>query len=320
MVSETESEITLDQAIASWLPMIDAELHGVPIPDRCMRACFLFMKSAVIEVNGDDKAAFFAKPWFKAVYQTILAWYRKRYGEALKRSPAHIVGACEFLGTIFELQIPRTLSEVETENETAWLIFPNGVWDGESVSSWIVRPPNLHSLDADECQVFLQQVEIVGCQLRNTCVNLMETDDDDITDGLVKMVPSHLAIAASHLIERPAHNLSLACWEAHQAVEKILKALMRQQFGNHLPSHSLKVLRDRLVKSELSLPDDAILSRVPDGKILLSIRAGEAQTNIEQAYDIYRACLEMTDLCARGIKRKYDFHNFRLLLRKPDCI
>lgn len=317
MTSEVDPQPTLQQVIDSWLPAIDARLRGVRIPDRCLPAAQLFMECAVVEVNGEDKADFFGKSWFKPVYQAILTWYREHYGEALNRPPSHVIGACEFSGTIFELQVPRTLSKVETEGETAWLIFPNELLDGESASDWIVRPPNLALLADDERQSFLKQVEVVGCQLRNIFINLMESDDDRTTNELIKMVPSHLTNAASHLFEHPAHNLSLACWEAHQAVEKVLKVLARQQSSHHRFSHSLKRLRDDLIETGLALPDDAGLSRMPNENQLIAMRAGEAQTNLEQSYDIYRTCLEMTDVCTKGVKRKFHFHNFRLLLRKP---
>lgn len=316
-MSEIEPAPTLDQVVDSWLPAIDAELRSVAIPERCMRAAQLFMEHVVLEVHGDDKADFFSKSWFKPVYQAILAWYRKHYGEALGRRPSYLVGACEFQGAVFELQIPRTLSKVEKEDETAWLIFPNGLFDGELASEWIVRPPNLALLDAEDRQSLLQEVEVIGSQLRSISIHLMESEEDGITNELIKMTLPHLAIAASHLFEQSARNPSLACWESHQAIEKILKVLARQQHGAHRFSHDLKVLRDDLAKSGLTLPNDALLSRVPNEKSIVAIRAGETPTSLEQAYQVYRACLEMTDLCARGRKRKYHMHNFRLLIRKP---
>jgi HEPN domain-containing protein len=319
-MSQSEPTSTIDQAINSWLPAIDAELHGVPVPERCMRAAFMFMESIVLEVQGDNKADFFTKPWFKPIYQAILAWYRKHYGEAAKRRPNHLIGACDFLGAVFELLVPRTLSQVETEGEAAWLIFPNGLGESELASNWIARPPNLALLETEDRNVLLRDVEKVGCQLRTIFVNLMERDDDDVTNQLIRMVLPHLFGAASHLVEQPARNLALACWDAQQAVEKVLKALARQQFGNHRHIHDVNLLRDDVARSGLALPDNALLDSVPNDKRIVAIRAGEARIDLAEAYKIYRACLEATALCTAVAKRKYYFNNFRLLLRKPAFI
>jgi|APThiThiocy_cv2_1041547.scaffolds.fasta_scaffold61075_1 HEPN domain-containing protein len=316
----SQAELTIDQVIGSWLPAIDAELHGTPIPDRCMPAAFIFMERIVLEVRGDDKADFFTKPWFKPIYQSIVAWYRKHYGAAFDRRPNDLRGACDFLGAIFELRVPRTLSRVETEDETAWLIFPEGLWESELSSDWIARPPNLALLDVKDRDSLLQDVTIVGCQLRTIFVNLMERNSDEVMHELIRMVLPHLSGAAASLVEQPAHNLGLACWDAHQAVEKILKALSRQQFGNHRHTHNIKRLRDDVARSGLALPDDALLNCIPNDRRIVAIRSGESRVGCPEAYQIYRSCLEATAICAAAITRKYPFHDFQLLLRKPSFI
>lgn len=319
-MSQLEPVQTIEEVIDLWLPAIDGELHGTPIPDRCLPAAFMFMESIVLEVEGDDKADFFSKPWFRPIYQGIVSWYRKHYADAVDRQPDPLIGACKLLGAVFELHVPRTLSEVETEDETAWLIFPEGLGEREFASDWILRPPNLTLLDAEHRNALLQDLEKVGCQLRSIFVNLMERDADEVTRELIRMVLPHLCGAATHLVEHPTRNLGLACWDAHQAVEKMLKALCRQQFGNHRHTHDVRRLRDDLVLGGPALVEDALLCRIPDDKRIVAIRAGEVRVDLVEAYQVYRACLDATAVCAAGAKRKYRFHNFRLLLRKPAFI
>lgn len=309
---------TIEKSIESWLPVIDAELHGVPIPERCMRAALVFVESVVVDVQGDDKDKFWTKPWFRPIYQSIASWYRERYGEAVERAPDHLVGACGFLGAVFELHVPKTLIRLETEGETTWLIFPGGLWEDELASSWIVRPPNLALLEAKDRDALLQDVEKLGRQLRSTFLNLVGGDDDDLTNELMRMVEPHLSTAASHLVRQ--RDLGLACWEAHQAVEKVLKVLARQHIGNHRASHEVRTLCDDLARSGLPLPNNSLLSTIPGRKQIIALRAGETQIESTQAYDIYRACLEAAAICSAAAKRKYHLNNFRVLLRKPPYI
>ena len=317
-MSERESSATIDEVMSEWLPLIDAELGDTFIPDRPMRAAYIFMESAVTEVQGDDKMDFFTRPWFKPIYQAIVSWYRKHYGEALNRRPNHLIGACALFRAVFELHVPRTISRVETEGETAWLIFPNGLDEGEQASDWIVRPPNLVLLETDDRNAFLQDVGNVGSQLRSIFINLMERTSDDITNELIQMVIPHLSGAASQIVEQPASHLGLACWDAHQAVEKILKVLARQQSGNHhRHTHDLIALRDDVARTGLTLPSDGLLRSIPADKRIVAIRAGEIRITLSEAYSIYRACLEATAICSAARERQYTFENFRLLLRKP---
>lgn len=61
-MSQLAEDLTIQKTIDSWLPVIDAELHGVPVPERCMQAAHIFMESVVVFERGDDKDQYWTKP------------------------------------------------------------------------------------------------------------------------------------------------------------------------------------------------------------------------------------------------------------------
>lgn len=321
-MSEPATFTSLGEAIEYWLPKIDESLHGTPISQRCMSAAFLFVENFLLKVEGDTKDGFHEKPWFKPIYQAIRAWYEKHYGEALAPRREPLNGVCLIRGVAFQLQVPRTLSQVEKEGETAWLIFPTERHASEQVSDWIVKAPNLALFLEDDRKAILENVERIGSQLRRIYVDCAFADAaDDVAHEMVAMIIPHLSAGAGHLTAHGGPTSpGLACWESHQAVEKALKVLARQQSGKHLFDHELRELRAAVASSGLQLPDDALLDRIPNKADIIRLRGGEEPVGIHEAYDVYRACLEATMLCARLIARKYEFSNFSLLLKKPPFV
>lgn len=309
----------LEDAVDYWLPIIDGNLKGLAISDRCMPACAEFVQSALLEVSGEaPRDDFLERPWFRPIYQAVMAWYCKRYGAALERRPNPLVGAYEISGVVFELHVPRTLSRVEKEGETAWLIFPNNLQEGEDPLDWIVRAPNLGLLDVADRQLIAQGVETVGCQLRRICVDLMAVDGvDTLGRQLLGTILPHLSAAVAHLMDHRAKGQGLACWDAHQAIEKALKVVARQQLGRHRHSHDVRLLHDDIVGSGLKVLDDDLVAGIPNHADIVAIRAGEIEVTPYEAYGIYRACLDATSKCTTKIKREYEFHNFSLLFSKP---
>jgi len=102
-----------------------------------------------------------------------------RYGQAPLRSKDRgAPGLVLLFGTPFKLGVPLgvplTLTEQGALPDTVWVIFPTNVQPGEAVLDWIVGPPNLERLTADERSEL--EKDICSVASRSLDVNLMTAD------------------------------------------------------------------------------------------------------------------------------------------------
>ncbi len=315
---------TLRHFIDEWMQIIDVRLghEHVPVPERPLKAAFLFVGLAVKEIKGDTKENFFNKTWFTQVYQETEAWYQEKYRDALQRQRKALAGVCIHSGVPFELYIPSTVSRVEKEGETCWLIFPVEVQEGESPMTWIVRPPNLSTMQVREKRLLQKQVVEIGTSLRSIHLDLMTAERPDPTsDRQASDILTHLQTSATHISDPARAKLGLACWEAHQAAETSLKLISRQKTGDHKKCHELKTLHQQA--SQLCNPpvSEELIQRLPSKKRVLEMRAGEGPTvTLPEGFRIYRSAIRYVKECAAAMPRKLGIRNAAFLIRKPPFV
>lgn len=314
----------LEDALREWLVEIDGQLEAahVPIPNRVHDAAVFFVTHCIEEISGDTKDDFLVKPWFKAIYKATEEWYRDKYAAALERPKDALEGAALVSGAIFTIHVPRTLSRVEKVGETAWLIFPADVQDGEDPLDWMVTPPNLLAMDDDSRDAVRLHVGEIGTCLRTTHVDLMTTKrPDPDAERLANKILPHLKAAAVHLADPHVRSLGLAAWDAHQAVESVLKLLCRQRSGRHKKTHELSDLHAALGKKEQNGIDVALLQGMPDKNRIVEMRAGEgAAISLSLAHAVYMRSIKLVRQCTGVSDNPVRVRNAELLLKKAPYI
>lgn len=314
---------SFEDAIRICVVPIDEHLGelNVPIPDRVLQASLLFVQHNIQGIEGDSKDNFIGKGWFKAIFQTIRSWYEEKYGPAVNKPKPRLIGACKMVGAIFRLEIPITLTRVETPGETAWLVFPVDLQPEEDPKRWFVVQPNFDSLDPIVRERGLDEAVETGRLLRTIHSELMTANrPDDTATELTGKTLTHIANAAEMLTDTHRPMFRLASWEAHQAVESALKLFSRQLTGGHLRHHDLQELFDR-VKARAPRVDHQLFNLIPSGRRIVEIRAGEgANVDAEEGYRTYRAALALTaqiSFCMPGLVR---MQNAAFLLKKAPFI
>jgi HEPN domain-containing protein len=310
--------------LAERLERLDKYLidNQVPIPDRPFNAAWRLVKSGAVKVKGGIEKGFVQTPWFAAILRMTLAWYREKYQQGLSHQDDPLIGVCLHNGAALELRIPKTLKKIEKEGKTSWLIFPYDLQNEDRPKTWIVRPPNLKSMDSRERTQLLSKVVKIGSCLRAIYLNLMTAEKpDSIAEGLTNSILPHLAISAEQILAPQQRTLNLACWEAHQAAESSLKLLSRQRRGKHEPTHELKRLYDKISGLQGIRISSSLISKLPTGREVIKMRANEGQPRtLSEAYRIYFAALWLVKQCTAAMPRKYVVRNARILLKKPDWL
>lgn len=311
---------SFERAIREWMVPIDARLteSRVQIPDRVMLAAQEFVEYCILEIEGDTKEDYFVRPWFQFIHRTIQRWYKEKYGSALHRPDDVFLGACEILGSLFQLRVPRHLRRDGEPGKTVWIVFPIDLQDEEDPTNWLVNPPNLSALESATRRHALDEVVSVARLLRVIHNDLMTAKKpDDISQELGNNISAHLMASAERLTDSHRPAFGLACWEAHQAVEKALKLLGRQYRGKHRKAHEImQLFRD--IQDSVTGIDEFLLQGMPARNRIIEMRAGEgASVETQEAYQIYRISLDVTAQCTSAMQRDIWARNAALLVKMP---
>lgn len=320
-VNEKFEPASLEQAIRMCIAPIDAYLVDlrVPIPDRVLDAARMFVDHCVIEIKGDSKDDYIQKGWFQFIFRTTRSWYEEKYGSALKRPEAVLVGACEIEGSSFQLHVPIIVRRAGEPGQTVWLVFPVDLQPEENVATWFVSPPNFDVFEASIRTSALENASAVGGLLRRIHSDLMTAKrPDDI--ALAEKIQSHLVASAQYLTEPRRPVFGLAVWESHQAVESALKLLNRQYRGQHSNTHELLDLFHDVSGFVSGIHEDA-LRKMPSQRRAIKMRAGEgAPVSPEHAYKIYRMSLNLTTQLVSAMPREIVMRNAQFHLKKAPFI
>ncbi len=319
MNEETDNPKYLEDVLTGWLEEMDKAQSAVnePIPHRAIAAACLFVEHEIVGIEGDTKENFMTRPWFKKLYTAVYNWYFQKYGSATKQADDPFRGVALFSGVPFNLRIPRTLSGVGEPGELDWLQFPVDVQSGENPLLWIQKPPNFKAMSETERTDLCNQVSEVGTCLRTIRIDLnCAKRPDHESDALANKVIPHLQSAADHILRHTSSGLGLAAWDAHQAVESVLKLLSRQQRGDHRKTHATSRLFEDLGKTSAKEVD--LIRELPDAKRIVEMRAGEGnEVGLLEAHGIYMCALRAVWHFAGALNRgKYRVHNASFLLKK----
>ena len=321
---ETFEPASFEDAIRTCVIPIDehlAELR-IPVPDRVLRAALLFVEYNIQGIKGDSKDDFIQKSWFQFIFRTIRSWYEERYGAAVKRPEAFLLGACEVAGAFFEIRVPVTLVQAERPGETIWLVFPTDLQPEEKPSTWFVAPPNFDALEPSSRDAALHSAITIGHLLRSIHSDLMTAKrPDDVAVALAAKIQSHLRTAVAHLADHRNPMFGLSAWESHQAVESALKLLSHQITGCYQKIHDLTALFREVPGSLLGHKEEAAVRKMPTHKRVIQMRAGDgAPVGAAEVYELYRTSLDLTAQIVAVMPREIRMRNARFLLKKAPFI
>lgn len=313
----------LAQAADHWLLLFDSSFahDDVPLHARPLKAAMWLVKDGISELPlGESKEDYFDKEWFAALVVAIREWYEDRYGpEAFVPDRTPLSGLAYLHGTPVRLGIPGTISKVEVENETAWLIFPDSIHETESVLSFFPSKPNLQSLPPEERAKLEEQVAKVVKSTRR--INLMLDSASDLPDKAKQMAAGiwgHVEKGIADILTLKRPIAAVGCWDLHLAVEKAFKVLSHQN-GAKITGHDLTELVKKVAPFGVVVTA-AALQKLPHWKTSIEYRYGEEEVGIDEAFEIYEAALQLLDEITSKLKRDLVINNAGLLLKKPKWV
>lgn len=299
---------SLEDVFREQLPFIDDLLSRshAPLHSRPFEASCVFVREVILDVSDGSKEKFLEQPWFKALFAAARAWYTERYGAALNPPRAPLRSAILLGGVAFALHVPRTTQRPHEDGVSAWLTFPSQVQDSESPLTWIVSPPNLAAFGESERSGIHAQVVEHAAALRTIWLDVgSAAASDSVAEALAEKVLVHLQASADRLLESRGAELRLAIWDAHQAVESILKLLVRQRSGTHPATHRLDELIGQVAFSAGAAVDLGLLAQLPSAARVIALRAGEGpDESLDKAFATYGAALRLTRQCSSHLVGK----------------
>ena len=312
---------SLEAFLRQELPQIDERLEadGRPVHDRPLMAAQIIVELYIVDIQGDTKEDYLLKDWFAEIYQSISGWYGKRYGSAkTQRHPSQIRGVVDHFGTPYILRVPLVLSE-PGEGSTSWLRFPKEVLPHEKPTAWIDDAPPLKELAPRRLQRLEETAERTATLLRGINNNLISADlGNGKTRATANGVLRHLEKAAVDIATQEGTSSSLAMWELQMACEKTMKAYLAQRSITYPVTHDLRLLH-RLSPDAARQPElKKAVSAMPLEHRIIAWRHAELDppTTVE-VLRVYRTALEVCDLWAARMLRKYVFKNFAVQIRVP---
>jgi hypothetical protein len=313
----------LAKAGEHWLLLFDSAFahDDVPLHARPLKSAMWFVKDGISELPpGESKDNYFDREWFAALVVAIKEWYEDRYGsEAFVPDRTPLSGLAFLHGTPVRLGISDTISKVEIENETSWLIFPDSIHETETVLSFFPSKPNLQSLAAEERTKLEERVGQVVKSTRS--INLALDFASDLPDKAKQMAAGlwgHVEKAVADILTLKSAVAAVGCWELHLAVEKAFKVLAHQN-GQKVTGHDLIALSDKVKPFGLTL-SQATLQKLPHWKTSIEYRYGEKEIAIPDAFEIYEAALQLLDGISAQLRRDLVINNAGLLLKKPKWV
>ncbi len=307
-----------------WLELFDDAFANddIPFQQRPLKAAMWLVKDGIAQVVGGSKDNFWEQPWFSEIVVGIRAWYQDRYGpDAFEPENDTLRGLVILRGTPVRLTIRTTLSKVEVENETAWLIFADSVHESEDVLSFFVSRPNLNAIAPDDRARLEASVTSIVTQSRR--INLALQSASGLSPDAKRLqegVWGHIDKAVADILTLKPAIAAIGAWELHLAVEKAFKVFLYQ---NGHDASSLKSLGHDMVKLDgaaktagLTVSADA-LAKLPHWKVASSNRYAQTNIAVTEVVAIYEVALQLMEEITGKLKRRYVVNNAALLLKKP---
>lgn len=309
--------------IYTYLPMIDELLdtQEVPVYDRLLRAATLFVEIYEIEVviagttiseNNLIKHPFF----FEEFVPIFRDWYFEKYGDFTENPQnRNYSGLIVIFGQPCLINIPSTVSKIETPGETAWLKFPDSLQDNESIEQMMAVSRNLEKLSEEEYKKVTSDLSNVVALTRKINLSIMSADNlNKEASNMIQGIWPHIEKCISDICTLEKSKASVGCWELHLAIEKALKVFLHQHCNQKVKGHDLLVLGEIINKNHDSI-DLSILKLLPHSDDAIKLRYGEKVLDINEIIDHYNNALKFLEYLTYQYKRKYSIYNAAFLIK-----
>jgi hypothetical protein len=238
------------------------------------------------------------KRWFRKLYRAITIWYRDRCGEGFAEPSASVVSGLVLIwGNPFAIEVPTHIIRPAQHGLTAFLSFPESVTDSENSTDWLVSPPNLDQMPAQERKKVSSECRRVASLLRSIKVKLLGIDHSNaVVKGFLAGIKLHIESAPEHIFRtRQEDGIPRAYWELQMACECAYKALLMQKTGTFQETHDLFLLHDEATQHKMSLSRD-LVKRIPRWKDMVSLRYGQAESpTVVEFYEAYKVMLRIVE-------------------------
>lgn len=312
---------SLDAYLRQVLPDIDKGLSdsGRAPYERPMSAAIFIVNHLIKEVQGGTKDPYFEQPWFAALYRSVEAWFRKKYGEKLMKAPSSdALGAVEFQGLLLPIRVPLVLPK-PSEDGTLWLTFAKEVLPGEDPLDWLESAPPLDRVTSKRRSALVAECEFVANKLRGIQNDLLSAGAEwPRPDVLRASVLRHLSKAATDAVSGEREALSLAIWELQMACEKTMKGYLAQCGVPFPETHNLRELHKIAAVDATWSEAKAALAGFPSEARVIRLRYSEdPPPSGAEFVRLYRSALTICGFYAGRMSRAYEFNNFAIQLRRP---
>lgn len=309
----------LVKAGSHWLELFDSSFaqNNIPLHARPLQSAMRLVRDGIEKLPfGDSKEDFFDKEWFAALVIAVREWYQDRYGDAFEPVRDTFSGIVLMHGTLVKIEAPFTVSKVEVEGETSWLIFPDAIHESESLKSFFPTRPNFNALPTDDRAELEKRVASIVRSARS--INLALQTGADLSDEAEQMAAGiwgHIEKAVADILTLKTAVAAVGCWELHLAVEKAFKVFLRQN-GNGMTGHSLNKLSTASAKFDLEVTQ-SVLAKLPNEYRAVNLRYAATDIEISEAVENYNAALQLIYEITGKLRRTYSINNARFLLKKP---
>lgn len=311
---------SLVKAASHWLELFDSSFaqNNIPLHARPLKSAMWLVRDGIEELPfGDSKDDFFDKEWFAALVIAVQEWYQDRYGAATFEPVRDTFSGVVLMhGTPVRIEAPFSISKVEVQGETSWLIFPDAIHESESLKSFFPTHPNLNALPTDDRAELEKRVASIVKSARSINLALQATADlSDEAKQMAAGVWGHIEKAVADILTLKPAIAAVGCWELHLAVEKAFKVFLRQN-GSGMTGHNLIKLFTASAKFGLEVTE-SVLAKLPNEHRAINLRYGEADIEISEAVENYDAALQLVYEITGKLRRRLRINNASILLKKP---
>lgn len=306
-------------AAEHWLELFDSSFahDNVPLSARPLQSAMLLVKDGISRISNGSKENYLEEEWFAVIVLRIREWYQDRYGAAAFRVVRDVLaGIVEFHNTPVKLEARVTVSRVEVEDESAWIIFPDAIYETETIQSFFPSKPNFNTLQPVERDKLERQVGDIVRWSRSINLSLQFASElSEEAKQMAEGVWGHVEKAVSDILSLKPAVAAVGCWELHLGVEKAFKVFLRQN-ANEKKGHCLDALS--LESAGLGLiVSPSLLAKLPPWKQAIELRYGERGIAIPDAMENYDAALQLIYGITAKLRRELTINNGSLLLKKP---
>lgn len=303
----------LVDAINFHIPAIDKMLEeeNVPVFDRVFKASLLFVELVVIDSSFKSKKDLLkSEAYSECILPPINDWYWEKYGRLMEKP---IISSYSGLVSLYSqpilIKIPSTLSKVEKEGESAWLIFPDHLYDSENIYSMFEPDIDIENSDVSE-----EAVRVISS---TRSINLAIPAAARLSEEARRMsvgIWGHFEKAISDILTFKNEVASIGCWELHLAIEKSFKVLLNQKTGDKHTGHNLTNLGEKLLKFlpeiDLSPIDD-----LPSDKEAINLRYSEKVRTVNDAVKFYQCALSLVYTITSELEKSLEVNNASILVK-----